>query len=683
MEDMENELATFQAEMPSIYDDMDEKVSEISYLKNALEATQKKFKILNERQKNIELKMTWDGEDVEEELSKITTQSNAEIESIRDRLFQRVNKLEQELRIEIQENELVNEHVLLKKDLAKVKKDRDDDRERYLLNIGEVEQACRLANREKNNYRLAVEEKCDQIYNLETELEKYKGLLTDKDHLVQTLREELNRAANNESDEMKPSSVGILPGNLAVELSQSENLIAELRQERNNAEDDFALCKEHIENVLQVMEYAVTGGIPDSESGDGVFQLQKAIAETRDFLGLEPIIYEEVEVEDLTPLVETPENFDDLVLEGTGLDQLDLGELKEKSIQKKDEVPEPSPDLLQIKVVEEVSKIKEDIRSDIMTWIEKDRQVTLDVERSAELERVTNASRRSLEEEKEKNKETVDRMEKKMANLEAKLTTANSEIDSLKKQRQKDAIEKLRLKADAASKKNADNNKSSLYEVKNAGLDVTPEKISLEKTLHVHRLDDFGGDKTEEQRDCVTLFLATYSQASEWHTFRDPKIHTTMYMFEFDGSMWKTRISFLYPFVNYMNQVVGVNKKALGSVSIILPTSTVNTKINKLASSFKHIYNTLETHDSDSLWNYVFIFLKNVTTHYGHIKRFVGSKTRANNTGGNWRRTSTQHLSSRQPVRLKPRSNTNVDLTSRSKSLNAKKSTSETSLEMR
>merc|ERR1719334_174978 len=103
----------------------------------------------------MELKMTWDGEDVEEELSKITTQSNAEIEIIRDRLFQRVNKLEQELRIEIQEkNELVNEHVLLKKDLAKVKKDRDDDRERYLLNIGEVEQACRLANREKNNYRL-------------------------------------------------------------------------------------------------------------------------------------------------------------------------------------------------------------------------------------------------------------------------------------------------------------------------------------------------------------------------------------------------------------------------------------------------------------------------------------------------------------------------------------------------
>jgi len=144
-----------------------------------------------------------------------------------------------------------------------------------------------------------------------------------------------------------------------------------------------------------------------------------------------------------------------------------------------------------------------------------------------------------------------------------------------------------------------------------------------------HRLDTFQGLATNQQRNCVRSFMGRYSDSSTWVFHRDPKLHTTMYLFEFDGSVWKTRISFLYPFVNYMTQVIGVNKRTIGSVSVILPTATVGTKVRRLSTAFNEIQKILETHNSDNLWNYIFIFLKNVSTHYGQIKDYVGSRTRA------------------------------------------------------
>jgi len=170
-------------------------------------------------------------------------------------------------------------------------------------------------------------------------------------------------------------------------------------------------------------------------------------------------------------------------------------------------------------------------------------------------------------------------------------------------------------------------------------LDIGPDTFFDDPpTTRIHRLDTMAGLTTEEQRDRVSLFLETYSNSSTWQTYKDPKIGTTLYIFDFDGSMWKTRISFLYPFVNYMTQVIGVNKKALGSLFVILPTSTVGVKINRLSNSFRNMLSTLEQHDSDSLWNYIFIFLKNVSTHYGYIKHYVGSRTRTIRTRDTRRR---------------------------------------------
>jgi len=729
MEGMENQLAAFQAQMPSIYDDLEEKANEIGYLKSALESSQRKYQILNERQKKMELKMTWNDEDIKEELSKISKKSYAEKERIKDRLLKEVKRLSQELSIETHErNVLVNDLVSLKKQLAKLRKDKDDERESYLFSIEELQRACRAITKEKNKYRIDIEEMRELVFSLECELEKQKGLVSEKEQLVESLREELSRVENSNCGSKKRSSVRTtsLPGNLAAELLHNENLIGELREEKFNAEEDFADCREHLEHVLEMMEYAVSAIIPASESGDGLSRIEKAIADTRDYLGLQPATQEEIAPEEpeISRLVKPSESFDEstlyntnLVLErntiGTGYDEVDWGEFFEKEENKssnkvveKDLIPQNFVKMEEFKqaVFKEVSKIKMDILDEfkqltqdhlrtsvaeeqlmdtiqnssqnsakaVISWIEQDRKATRESELSTELQRLTAASQRCLKEEKEKNEEVVKRMKKTISSLEAELKTATSEIQSLKKQVQKIAVERLRLKAGSERRQSNKTYKIKLTEVRKiATLEITPENHFLQNR-RIHRLDTMAGLETGEQRQIVTAFFVTYSNVSSWETFRDPNLQTTLYMFEFHGSMWKTRISFLYPFVNYITQATGVNKKALGSVLIILPTSTVSMKINNLASAFKRIQKTLETHNNDNLWNYIFIFLKNVAAHYGYIKRFVGSRTRTRtvNSRTKSRRAVTQRLESTgKEVNVMPRRNTTHPSSTRSRGI--------------
>jgi len=573
-----------------------------------------------------------------------------------------------------------------------------------LFKIQELERAFREVAQEKNKYRIDIEEMRKHEFSLESELEKQRRLVSEREQLVESLREELRRTENKNCASTKLSSVSstALPGNLAVELMHNENLIAELREEKFNAEEDFAECRDHLEHVLEMMEYAVSAIIPDSKSGDGLVRIEKAIVDIKNYLGFQPTTQEEIAPEGpiMSNLVKRSESFDesmlydsDLVLErnemGTGWDEFELVEFSDRKdnqssnkVAEKDLVPKNFMKMEEFKlaVFKEVSKIKmelleefkqltqghlrtsvaeeqlmdtiqnstQDSAKAVISWIEKDRKATKDLELSTELQRLTAASQRSWEEEKLKNEEVVERMEKVISSLKAELRQASSEKESMKKQIQKIAVERLRPIPSAENKQKEKTDKVKLAEVREiATLEITPEKSFVHNRL-VHRLDSMAGLTTSEQREIVTAFLVTYSNVSSWVFFRDPNLQTTLYMFEFHGSMWKTRISFLYPFVNYMTQVAGVNKKALGSVLIILPMSTVAIKISNLASAFKRIQKTLETHNNDKLWNYIFKYLKNVATHYGYIKRFVGSRTRTRtvNTRAKMRRAETQRSES-------------------------------------
>jgi len=673
LEAAEDQLAEYKAAISPIYDELESKTSEIQYLQTTLESSQKKYEILHERQKKLELKMTWTDQDMQEQLNLISDETSAEVEGIKERLFIELNRLKKELSTESHERDvLVNDLVMVKQQLSKLRKAKDDEREAYILNSAELERASRNANREKHKLRITVEDMREYIFGLESELEKQKEMVAEKEQLLQTREEELfNKSRKNSALEKRPScSATILPDNLAVELSHNENVITQIRQEKMNAEDDLAEYKEQLENTLVLVENAYSNISPDSVSGEGKLLLGKAIAQTREFLGLPPL-----------PEEDTRESIDDsnilddkaLILErneiGTGLDEVVVlnlfSEQNASEISYEEPVePKESPKVDQmeefkVELVKEVANMKQDLIKEfqqlaqehlrtsvveetimdtihnstqnstkaVIDWMEKDRKnvaLAQEVENSTEMERLKMAFQTSLEDQQKKSGIIVERLRKKMADLELALKNSEVEVETLRKHRQKDAAEKLRLKSQIR------NNKVDELKIAAVVQEYLPSPFSTEEEAkRVHRLNTLAGIPINDQRACVIKFLQTYSKPSEWKTIQDYQLHTTTYIFNFDETMWKTRISFLYPFVNYMTQVIGVNKKNLGSLFVILPTSTVAMKISRLSNSFCKILDTLQTHDSNGLWNYIYIFLDNVSTHYGNIKRYVGSRTKS------------------------------------------------------
>jgi len=679
LEVAENQIAEFQAAMPPIYDELESKTNEIQYLQDALESSQRKYEILHERQKKLEMKMTWTDQTMQEQLNLISDETSAEVEGIKERLLKEVNRLKKELSIESHErNVLVNDLVMVKQQLSKLRKAKDDEREAYILNTAELERASRDANREKHKLRITVEDMREHICGLESELEKQKVLVAEKEQLLQTREEDLlNKTRKNYAlDKSTSCRATILHDNLAAELSHSENIITQLRQEKMNTEDDLAEFKEQLEKTLELVESAYTNISPGNESGKGKLLLQKAIAQTREFLGLPPIPEENASDNDKE---NTPESIDDinlfddraLILEqnliGAGWDEVDLLNLstEEKASEIIDEAsvePEQSPGVDQmqefkVEVFKEVTNMKQvllkefqqlaqehlrpsmaeetimntiqnstqDSAKAVIDWMERDRRSVAEAhesENATEMQRLKTTFQSSLDDQQKKSEVTVGRLRKKMADLEHALKNSEVEVETLRKHRLKDAAEKLRLKSQFRNK---------VDELKVAAVvqEILPELCYKEEdVMQVHRLNTMDRLSIDVQRACVTKFLQTYSKPSEWKTVPDYQLHTTTYIFDFEGISWKTRISFLYPFVNYMTQVIGVNKKNLGSVFVILPTSTVTMKISRLSNSFSKILETLLTHNSNSLWNYIYIFLDNVSTHYGNIKRYVGSRTR-------------------------------------------------------
>jgi len=160
--------------------------------------------------------------------------------------------------------------------------------------------------------------------------------------------------------------------------------------------------------------------------------------------------------------------------------------------------------------------------------------------------------------------------------------------------------------------------------VEEESIEVNHRRIHRLATLSMMNVSEI------ERRDCVSQFLLLYSNSKNWKTDRDRKLRTTVYVFQFNNIKFRTRMSFLYPFVNYLTQVIGVNRHVLGNVSMILRTTSVSSRVRKLCSCFNEMHITLGIHNSGNLWNYVYIFLKNMSTHYGQIQTYVGSRTRTN-----------------------------------------------------
>merc|ERR1712176_965957 len=58
---------------------------------------------------------------------------------------------------------------------------------------------------------------------------------------------------------------------------------------------------------------------------------------------------------------------------------------------------------------------------------------------------------------------------------------------------------------------------------------------------------------------------------------------------------------------------------------------SVQAQIDTLCEAFALILQTLEHHNDDKLWKYVYSFLYNAAAYFKHIQRFVGTRTSVEN----------------------------------------------------
>merc|ERR1712244_202427 len=95
------------------------------------------------------------------------------------------------------------------------------------------------------------------------------------------------------------------------------------------------------------------------------------------------------------------------------------------------------------------------------------------------------------------------------------------------------------------------------------------------------------------------------------------------------GNHYMLEWPFLYSMTLYLGQIVGINKRCIRYAFMLL--RSVQAQIDTLCEAFALILQTLEHHNDDKLWKYVYSFLYNAAAYFKHIQRFVGTRTSVDN----------------------------------------------------
>jgi len=704
LEEVENSRAEIQAHLLRMANDFEDLTNENQYLKDQLSAWERKYDAVKGQLQITEKKMEHKNWEVTEKLDTISSKSNREIASIKETLFKEVNRLSHELEVVAFElNAREEDLICAKKQLNNIKKSKDHERESLFMQIQDLQRTNRDVTKEKNKYRIDLEDVSSTLFSLRLEFEETKSMLDSQKNLVQAQREELEKASSTNNEPNKTNVLGFQGKSLAAEMCHSETVIKELREENQNTKEELVYCQEVLENTLERIELFV--GTADNVRGEALLELKEATEHIREYFRITP----PPEPKHWKKISFSESHFDDenFILSNKSLDDIVLG----SSWEDDDSVIhlEGSGNAIESKlskVSEEVSTVKKDmsriIKSGLeeinqqnktntgkelekliesnsecqlrtmMDWMEKaswksDAHAS---EYTTDLTSLKQALLQALENQSSSNEKIVSKMGEEIMVLKSALEVSTAKLESLGRHQSEDKgktpnneinriLERLEtFKRDHDMVAEGLLKKQALCElsITSGASKTSVHSAEVEFSPGIHRLATLPmtGGLQVERRDCVSQFLLYYSNFSNWRTDKDSKLHTTVYVFKFGKTKFRTRMSFLYPFVNYLTQVIGVNKAVLGTVSIILPTTSINSRIRKLCSCFDSMHKTLGIHNSGNLWNYVYIFIENMSTHYGEIQPFIGSRTRTNRQATN-----------RRESRLRDEAN-NLDLAFRS-----------------
>jgi len=690
LEEIENSRAEIQAHLIRMANDFEDLTNDNQFLKNQLSALERKYDAVKGQLQMAEKKIMYKNWDVKEKLDTISSKSNKEIASIKETLFKEVHRLSQELEVVAYELSAREEDLICaKKQLNYLKKNKDHERESLFIQIQDLQRTNREVTKEKNKYRIDLEDVSATLFSLRLEFEETKSMLDSQKKLVQDQREELEKAYSTNNEANKINGFEFQGKSLAAEMFHNETVMKELREENQNTKEDLEYCQELLENTLERLELFF--GSAENVGGEALFELKETTEHIRGYLRITP----PPDLKQPGRISFSESHFDDenFVLSHKSLDDITLG----SSWEDDDSVihlegPSNAIESKLLKVSEEVSTIKEDMSRVIKSgwekinqqnkthtgkWLKELIESNSECQLRAMIDRIEKASEKSaahasectsdftrlkqallqaLEHQSNSNEKIVSKMEEEIVVLKNSLKASTAKLESLERQQSEDKqntsrnnemnriLERLEtfkhdhdMVAEVLLKKQSLSELSITYGASKTSVHSAEEEFSP----RIHRLASLPMTRGSqvERRDCVSQFLVFYSNFHNWRTDRDSKLHTTVYVFKFGKNKFRTRMSFLYPFVNYLTQVIGVNKAVLGTVSIILPTTSISSRIKKLCSCFDSMFKTLGIHNSGNLWNYVYIFIENMSTHYGDIQPYIGSRTRTNRQATNRKET--------------------------------------------
>ncbi len=79
----------------------------------------------------------------------------------------------------------------------------------------------------------------------------------------------------------------------------------------------------------------------------------------------------------------------------------------------------------------------------------------------------------------------------------------------------------------------------------------------------------------------------------------------------------------MYSLLLYLGKIIGIDKKCITHSLSLFMCST--SKINALCDEIALILQTLESHNDDKLWKYIYSFMFNIAAYFQFIQPFIGS----------------------------------------------------------
>mmetsp|Transcript_6780 Transcript_6780/g.11142 ORF Transcript_6780/g.11142 Transcript_6780/m.11142 type:complete len:394 (-) Transcript_6780:130-1311(-) len=159
---------------------------------------------------------------------------------------------------------------------------------------------------------------------------------------------------------------------------------------------------------------------------------------------------------------------------------------------------------------------------------------------------------------------------------------------------------------------------------------ISFDDVDSEQRRQIKMIDRSANDEhlsLEQKKQILTAFMAKYSNVENWSKAGTKSYGVESYVFALDGERSiEVRMSFLYSMLMYLIQITGTDKRCIAHGTILFMIKTQ--QIDTLCKEFAMILETLQYHNDDGLWHYVYGYVSGIFASFNRqIKPYSGKRT--------------------------------------------------------